>query len=113
MFRENSYLKKNCRKGNETIEELIPLKSRGVNLGLQRIQSVLKKMGHPCRNVPAIQIAGTNGKGSIACFLESCLIKAGITTGCTTSPHLIDWCERIRIDGQKISNEKYQNFQFL
>ncbi len=101
-------MKNNNSDRNKSIQELIPpLKSRGVNLGLKRIESVIEAMGNPCKNIPAIQIAGTNGKGSIACFLESCLIKAGIRTGCTTSPHLVDWCERIRVDGKAISNEKF------
>ncbi|AAQ00420.1 MULTISPECIES: bifunctional folylpolyglutamate synthase/dihydrofolate synthase [Prochlorococcus] len=98
-------------KENNDFEELIPsFKSKGMNLGLDRIQNALQKMGNPCHKVPAIQIAGTNGKGSITCFLESCLTKTHIKTGCTTSPHLVSWCERIRIDGQMISPEKLRKF---
>ncbi|KGG16266.1 MULTISPECIES: bifunctional folylpolyglutamate synthase/dihydrofolate synthase [unclassified Prochlorococcus] len=95
-------------QNNEGFKDLIPsFKSEGMKLGLGRIQKVIHRMGNPCEGIPAIQIVGTNGKGSIACFLESALVKAGIKTGCTTSPHLINWCERIRIDGTMISEEKF------
>ena len=74
-----------------------------MDLQLDRMQAALKAMGSPCESIPAIQVAGTNGKGSIACFLASALQKAGIRTGLTISPHLVSWCERIRVDGQQIS----------
>ena len=47
-----------------------------IKLGLSRIKKVLQELGNPCRNIPAIQIIGTNGKGSIAAFLESMLFEA-------------------------------------
>ena len=54
--------------------DLIPsFESKGMNLGLERMQNALHKMGNPCKKIPAIQVAGTNGKGSIASFIESCL----------------------------------------
>ena len=84
--------------------DLIPrFDLRGMDLQLDRMQAALKAMGSPCESIPAIQVAGTNGKGSIACFLASALQKAGIRTGLTISPHLVSWCERIRVDGQQIS----------
>ncbi len=79
-----------------------------MNLDLSRIKNTLYRMGNPCKEIPAIQIVGTNGKGSIACFLESCLIKAGIKVGCTISPHLVNWCERIRINGEMISEKEFE-----
>ncbi len=93
----------------ENLSKLIPsFKSRGMDLDLSRIKNTILKMGDPCKAIPAIQIVGTNGKGSIACFLESCLIKAGIKVGCTTSPHLISWCERIRVNGRMISKKEFE-----
>jgi dihydrofolate synthase/folylpolyglutamate synthase len=84
--------------------DLIPrFDLRGMDLQLDRMQAALRAMGSPCGSIPAIQVAGTNGKGSIACFLASALQKAGIRTGLTISPHLVSWCERIRVDGQQIS----------
>ena len=85
--------------------DLIPrFDLRGMDLQLNRMQAALVTMGSPCGTVPAIQVAGTNGKGSIAAFLASALQKAGIRTGLTTSPHLVSWCERISVDGQQISS---------
>ena len=84
--------------------DLIPrFDTRGMDLQLDRMQAALNALGDPCASVPAIQVAGTNGKGSIAAFLAAALKRAGITTGLTTSPHLVSWCERISIDGEQIS----------
>ncbi len=80
-----------------------------MDLGLERIKIALEAMGNPCADIPAIQIVGTNGKGSIASFMQSSLKTAGIKTGVTTSPHLVDWCERICINGESISHEEFLN----
>ena len=91
------------------LSELIPsFQSRGINLSLSRIESTIHRMGNPCKAIPAIQVIGTNGKGSIASFLESCLTNAGIKVGCTVSPHLINWCERIRINGETICQKDFE-----
>tara|TARA_Y100001968_G_scaffold29974_1_gene23190 strand:+ start:1038 stop:2237 length:1200 start_codon:yes stop_codon:yes gene_type:complete len=74
-----------------------------IDLSLGRITSALRDIGSPCQNIPGIQIVGTNGKGSITCFLESVLVESSINIGVITSPHLITWCERIKINGIKIS----------
>tara|TARA_Y100001968_G_C19413890_1_gene747876 strand:+ start:491 stop:1735 length:1245 start_codon:yes stop_codon:yes gene_type:complete len=76
-----------------------------IDLTLSRVKSTLKKIGYPSQNIPAIQIAGTNGKGSIATFIESCLSNLNIKNGVTTSPHLVSWCERIKINGKNISRK--------
>ncbi len=84
--------------------DLIPsLDTRGINLGLKRIQAALKEIGEPCSSLPAIQIAGTNGKGSISSFISSSLSEAGFKIGLFTSPHLVSWCERISVNGENIS----------
>ncbi len=67
---------------------------------------MLQAMGNPCKEIPAVQVVGTNGKGSIASFLKSCFKVAGIRAGVTTSPHLVSWKERICIDGKMISIEE-------
>lgn len=88
----------------EDLSDLIPrFDQRGMDLGLERMQQALQAMGNPCASVPAIQVVGTNGKGSIASFLASSLKAAGIRVGLTTSPHLVSWCERISSDGELIS----------
>ena len=79
-----------------------------LKLGLSRIKKVLQELGNPCRNIPAIQIIGTNGKGSIAAFLESMLFEANKNFGITTSPHLFDICERIRVNKKNINKADFE-----
>ena len=62
-------------------------KENEIKLGLNRIKEELIKLGSPCSNIPAIQIVGTNGKGSIASFISSTLELTDIDFGLTTSPH--------------------------
>ncbi len=78
-----------------------------INLDLTRMKQALIKLDNPCLNTPAIQIVGTNGKGSISAFLENILCQAKINIGVTTSPHLFEVSERIRVNQIKISNEKF------
>ena len=93
----------------DELEGLIPeFKERGIDLNLQRMRIALKAMGEPCKYIPAIQIAGTNGKGSIASFLKSSLNVLGIKAGITTSPHLVSWCERICTNGEFISLDDFR-----
>jgi dihydrofolate synthase/folylpolyglutamate synthase len=75
---------------------------RGIDLGLDRLQAALAAGGHPERRFPAVQVAGTNGKGSIATFLYAILVAAGLRTGIYRSPHLQSWCERIQLGQQWI-----------
>ena len=82
---------------------------RMLNLGLLRIQKALTKLGNPCLHIPAVQIIGTNGKGSIAAFLESILSVSNINIGVTTSPHIFHLSERIRVNKKKISSGELDN----
>jgi len=75
----------------------------GVHLGLERIHQLLQKLDNPHQQVPIIHIAGTNGKGSVCAYLSSVLTEAGYRVGRYTSPHLIDWTERICINQKPIS----------
>ena len=89
------------------LNHLIPqFERREMDLGLERINNALQILGKPCSNIPAIHIAGTNGKGSIASFIQSGLKSAGIKTGITISPHLIYWNERISINGEYIPSKE-------
>ena len=91
---------------DEELDELLHNRGQSrIALGLERIQHALVERGNPCAEIPAIQVAGTNGKGSIAAFLHSTLQVAGIRSGLTISPHLVSWCERIQIDGEAINFE--------
>ncbi len=78
-----------------------------INLDLTRIRKALCELNNPCLNIPAIQIVGTNGKGSISAFLENILCLAKINIGVTTSPHLFEVSERIKVNKIKISVEKF------
>lgn len=82
---------------------LKPFQRFGVHLGLQRIHSLLSALDNPHHRVPIIHVAGSNGKGSVCAYLSATLTAAGYKTGRYTSPHLIDWNERICINEQPIS----------
>jgi dihydrofolate synthase / folylpolyglutamate synthase len=78
----------------------------GVKLGLERMREACSLLGHPERRAPLLHVAGTNGKGSTCAFAEASLRAAGLRTGLYTSPHLNHFCERIRIGGEPISEER-------
>jgi len=77
-----------------------------IKLGLENIQTLLQLLGNPHKLFPSIHIAGTNGKGSVACFAATILKQAGYRTGLYTSPHLIEFRERIQINGKMISKKR-------
>lgn len=78
----------------------------GINLGLQRIERLLELMGSPERQgVKYLHIGGTNGKGSAAAMLASCIQAAGYKCGFFASPHLHSYRERYRINGENISRK--------
>src|SRR5258708_10017927 len=74
---------------------------------LENITVLAERLGRPDRAYPGAHIAGTNGKGSTAAFLESILRHAGFCTGLNTSPHLEKINERIRISGEEISDQAF------
>lgn len=78
--------------------------------GLENIETLLSIVGNPERKLTAIHIAGTNGKGSVAHLLASYCMEQGCKTGLFTSPHLIDFRERIKIDGRKIEEQQVIDF---
>ena len=78
--------------------------------GLERIAAFCRHMGNLQRNFFTIHVAGTNGKGSVAHLLASVLQQAGYQTGLFTSPHLEDFRERIRVNGEMIPKQKVVNF---
>jgi dihydrofolate synthase/folylpolyglutamate synthase len=81
-----------------------------IKLGLKNTETLLAALGNPQEQFPAVQIAGTNGKGSTAAFLDSICRAAGIRVGLFTSPHLVSITERIQIDGQQISGDQFAHF---
>ncbi len=88
---------------------LKPFQRFGVHLGLERSEQLLANLGNPHEQVPIIHVAGTNGKGSVCAYLSSILTQAGYKVGRYTSPHLVDWMERICLNDQPISVEALQS----
>ena len=84
-----------------------PRQARVQKFDLQNITLLVKRLGSPHRASPCAHIAGTNGKGSTAAFLESILRAAGFKTGLYTSPHLVRINERIRVNGNEITDEDF------
>ncbi|MDF5727997.1 MAG: bifunctional folylpolyglutamate synthase/dihydrofolate synthase [Rhizonema sp. PD38] len=89
---------------------LKPFQRFGVHLGLKRMEKLLANLGNPHHQVPIIHVAGTNGKGSVCAYLSSVLTQAGYRTGRYTSPHLVDWTERICLNEQPISADELCQF---
>jgi dihydrofolate synthase / folylpolyglutamate synthase len=77
-----------------------------MKFGLGNIRLLMDAVGHPERAFRAIHIAGTNGKGSTACMVASVLTESGYRTGLYTSPHLVRFTERIRINGKQIPTQR-------
>ncbi len=93
---------------------LYSLQFFGIKLGLRNIRSLLTTLDHPERKFPTVHVAGTNGKGSTAAMIASVLTASGYRTGLYTSPHLVNFVERIRIDGETILPEIVSEYtQFL
>lgn len=92
---------------------LKPFQRFGVHLGLERIQRLLANLGNPHHQVPIIHVAGTNGKGSVCAYLSAVLTEAGYRVGRYTSPHLVDWTERICLNEQPIATDTLQQLLLL
>ena len=93
----------------QAIEKLTSKGMFYVDLGLDRIKSVLERFGNPQDSLKCIHVAGTNGKGSTCAMLSSILQEAGYKVGLYTSPHIYEYTERIKINGQEISQEDFAN----
>ncbi|MEK7855800.1 MAG: Mur ligase family protein, partial [Acidobacteriota bacterium] len=78
-----------------------------MKLGLGNIRKLLGALGDPHKNYVKVQVAGTNGKGSVCAFLDSICLQAEIHTGRYTSPHLISITERVKIDGVDIAESEF------
>lgn len=91
---------------SENLKRLYALRTFGVKPGLDPTIALLDRMGNPHHAFVSIHVAGTNGKGSVCAMLESVLREAGLRVGLYTSPHLVRFNERIRVDGQDISDDE-------
>ncbi|MGB0678607.1 MAG: bifunctional folylpolyglutamate synthase/dihydrofolate synthase [Polyangiales bacterium] len=90
----------------DALAYLYRLAPRGTRLGLDAMRQALAKWGRPERGLPAVHIAGTNGKGSVATLVAAGLQQAGLRVGLYTSPHLHSFRERIRINGRMVGQDE-------
>lgn len=88
-----------------TIDYLFGLQKYGMKFGLDNTRMLLDSVGNPQNAFRSVHIAGTNGKGSTAAMTESIIRTGGQRTGLFTSPHLVSFTERIRINGQEITED--------
>lgn len=87
-----------------TLDYLFSLQNSGIKLGLERIEALMALLRFPYNDYPTVLVGGTNGKGSVSAILASILKEAGYRVALYTSPHLVRFNERIRVDGVKISD---------
>ncbi len=87
------------------LDKLFSLQRLGIKVGLDHTIQLLNRCGNPHNKLKTIHLAGTNGKGSTAAILQSILRTAGLKVGLYTSPHLVSFNERIRVNGSPISND--------
>jgi len=92
----------------ESLAWLYSTQQFGIKLGLDNIRGLLRALGDPQEGLSFLHVAGTNGKGSVCAMLDSILRAGGRRTGLYTSPHLVDFRERIRVSGEKIPQEAVQ-----
>ncbi len=90
----------------EEVKYLYSLQKYGIKFGLSKTSNLLKKFKNPHKNQKYIHLAGTNGKGSVAAFVASILKETGLKVGLYSSPHLVRFTERFRINDKEITHEK-------
>lgn len=83
-----------------------------IALGLERIAAILDLLGNPQNKLSCIQVAGTNGKGSVCAIIASILNEAGKNVGLYTSPHIFKYTERIKINNENISDDDFSGYVF-
>jgi dihydrofolate synthase / folylpolyglutamate synthase len=94
----------------EAIQALFARTTGTIKPGLERTEALLAKLGSPHRKLSAIHVAGTNGKGSVVATCEALLRARGLVVGRYTSPHLVDFRERVTVNGQPIFEEEVLEF---
>lgn len=95
---------------DKLLDELYSYSMHGIKLGLENINRICEELGNPQESYKIIHIAGTNGKGSTATTIETILLEAGYKTGKYTSPHILKFNERIRMNGEDISDEEIAHY---
>jgi len=94
----------------QALEWLYNQTRSGAPRGVRRVEEVLERLGHPQRGFPAVHVLGTNGKGSVVAYLEAAFRASRMAYGATTSPHLVDFRERIRTHRGLIPEEEVARF---
>ena len=90
----------------ELLSWLYGLSMHGIKLGLRNIRELLRRIGNPEHSFRTVHVAGTDGKGSTCAMLASVLRESGIRTGLYTSPHILEFNERISVDGGCITDAR-------
>jgi dihydrofolate synthase / folylpolyglutamate synthase len=90
----------------ETLNRIYNLRGGVIDLRLERMERALALFDHPEKTFPSFHVAGTNGKGSTAAILHRILCSAGYRTALYTSPHLVSFTERMRIDDEEITPDE-------
>lgn len=103
-------LSQNSTNIQRQLDYLYALDGKGIKPGLKRVLEFLARIGNPQTKLTVVHVAGTNGKGSTCAMLSSVLAAAGYRVGLYTSPHLVRFNERIRINGEKISDSEIVGF---
>jgi dihydrofolate synthase / folylpolyglutamate synthase len=93
-------------KSKIILDKLFALHRFGIKPGLERTYALAEFASNPQNKYPIIHVAGTNGKGSVCSFIASVLIEAGYKTGLYTSPHLVKFNERIKVNGTEITDDE-------
>jgi dihydrofolate synthase/folylpolyglutamate synthase len=91
-----------------TLERLYARRRFGIRPGIERVRLLLDRLGNPELSFRSIHVVGTNGKGSTSAFLASILKASGLRTALFTSPHLISFTERFRIDDREVSQQRLE-----
>jgi dihydrofolate synthase/folylpolyglutamate synthase len=91
----------------QAVSYLEDRKKLGMALGLDRVRALLSALGNPHKQFKSILVAGTNGKGSVVAMLSAAITASGIKTGAYTSPHLLYYTERVRINDADVGREEF------
>lgn len=89
----------------DSLSYLLGLERFGIKFGLDAVQALVGRLGHPERTFQSVHIAGTNGKGSVTAMVDAALRRAGHRSARYTSPHLVDITERFVVDGRPVTME--------
>ena len=95
---------------SDAVRALFERTTQGIKPGLEIITDLLQALDNPHQRLAVVHVAGTNGKGSVCAMIESVLRASGFKTGLYTSPHLLDFSERFRVNGEPISNKALEGY---